>query len=99
MEFYVFLSIVIVLFVVCYGSCITYVKQLRNKNEKRLKDYQVILICVLFGGPALLITYMFKEVRDEDYLNHFRYLISGIVLTILQILLVILLVYFKVLTL
>lgn len=98
MKFIVFFPIIIVLFVICYGSCISYVKKLRNGDDKGLKHYQVILLCVLFGGPALLITYMFKEIREEDVLHHYLYLISGIVLSVLQILLVFLLCYFQVLT-
>lgn len=98
MKFIVFFPIIIVLFVICYGSCISYVKKLRNGDDKGLKHYQVILLCILFGGPALLITYMFKEIREEDILHHHLYLISGIVLSVLQILLVFLLCYFQVLT-
>lgn len=98
MKFIVFFPIIIVLFVICYGSCISYVKKLRNGDDKGLKHYQVILLCILFGGPALLITYMFKEIREEDILHHYLYLISGIALSVLQILLVFLLCYFQVLT-
>ena len=96
MKFIEFFPIVVLLFLVCYGVCITYVKALKTGKEKRLKYYEVILACLLFGGPALLMTYIFKEVRDEDYVHHKIYLISGIVLTILQILLVVLLCSFKV---
>lgn len=98
MKFIVFFPIIIVLFVICYGSCISYVKKLRNGDDKGLKHYQVILLCVLFGEPALLITYMFKEIREEDILHYYLYLISGILLSVLQILLVFLLCYFQVLT-
>lgn len=98
MKFAAFFPIVVVLFLVCYGTCIAYVKGLKENKENRLKHYQVIILCILFGGPALLISYMFKEIREEDYLYHYAYLICGIVFTVLQILLVALLIVFKVLT-
>lgn len=98
MSFTVFFPIIIILFIVCYGACISYVKSLRNGNQKGLKFYQVILLCALFGGPALLITYMFKEIREEDYLHHHCYLLFGILLTMLQVSLVVLLCVFKVIT-
>lgn len=78
-------TIVIVLFITSYMTCIGYVKGLRNNSKNQLKDWQVIIICILFGGPALLITYMFNEVRLADIEHGRRYLISGIVLTVIQI--------------
>ena len=81
----IFATIVIVLFLTSYMSCIGYVKGLKNNSKNQLKDWQTIIICILFGGPALLITYMYSEVRLADIEHNRRYLISGIVLTILQI--------------
>lgn len=89
MNIGIFATIVIVLFLTCYMTCIGYVKGLKNNSPKQLKDWQVIIVCIFFGGPALLITYMFSEVRINDISNNYRYLISGIVLTILQIALVV----------
>lgn len=98
MKFSLFMPIAIVLFLFCYMTCISYVKSLRSSSEKGLKSYQVIILSLLFGGPALLLSYMFKEVREEDCLHHYSYLICGIAFTIVQIVAVTLLCVFGVIT-
>lgn len=88
-------SVVVMGFLLTYLALIAYVKGIRN-DKKTMKDIEVIIIGIFFGGPVLLLGYMFPEVRIEDIDKHNRWLISGIVLTILQILLIVLLCVFKV---
>ena len=97
MEFYYLLIIIIVGILFTYLSCIRYVKGMRLNYEKN-SDLIPIAMGIFFGGPALLITYMFPEIRTADKQLHYRYLICGIVFTSLQILLSILLCVFKVVT-
>lgn len=83
MQFYYYFLIVLLGFLFSYQSAIMYVKCLRN-GDKRFTDLTPILVSIIFGGPVLLLTYMFKEIRDVDKTKKYRYLISGIVLTVLQ---------------
>ena len=94
--YYVFVVILMgILF--SYLECIKYLKGLRGITNE-IPDHYPILVCILFGGPCLLLTYLFSEIRAEDSLHHRRYLICGIVFTILQVTLIFLLIHFKVLT-
>lgn len=96
MSFGLLISFAMIMFVVNYMSALQYLKVLRGESSKNLKWYHIILLCVLFGGPVLLITYIFPEIRFEDSTHHYCYLICGIAFTILQILLIFLLVYYGV---
>lgn len=83
-------------FLLTYMMAITYVKSIRL--EKKTTDLYVLAIGLFFGGPAMLLTYIFPEVRDEDFLHKRRYLVLGIVYTVIEIVLVILLFVFNVIT-
>lgn len=96
MHISILVIIILLGFLTSYMAAIGYVKGIRENLKKHLRDIDVILISIVFGGPALLITYMFSEVRIEDTTHHYRYLICGIVFTILQILIVVLLFVFNV---
>ncbi len=80
-----------------YLQCVRYLKGLRGILSP-VPDHYPILVSIFFGGPVLLLTYLFSDIRDEDAMYKRRYLICGIIFTILQITLVALLIYFKVLT-
>lgn len=88
-------SVIVMGFLLTYLSLIAYIKSIRNE-KKSMKDIEVIIIGIFFGGPALLLGYIFPEIRIEDMDKHKRWLISGIILTILQVTLVTLLCVFKV---
>ncbi len=96
-PFYVLVLIVIFGFIVNYLVMVRHVKNLREPDAKRFNKYEIAACGIFFGGPVLLFSYLFKEIRDEDiFENHYLYLISGIVLTIIQIVAIVLLVYFGV---
>lgn len=94
-----YFAVLIILFgmLFTYLECVKYLKGLRGISSK-VPDHYPILVGIFFGGPVLLLTYLFSDIRIEDSMNKRRYLICGIVFTIVQILIVFLLIYFKVLT-
>ena len=81
-------------FITSYLVDINYLKKLRN-NNKNFPRIEVILANIFFGGPILILFYIFEEFRAEDKLNRRSFLISGIILSILQVVLVYLLFHFK----
>jgi len=94
-----FLFIIIMLgFITSYLVDINYLKKLRN-NEKNYPLWEVVTANVFFGGPSLLLFYIFKEFRDEDKLNNYTFLISGLLLSALQISGIYLLFHFELITL
>ncbi len=80
-----------------YLQSIRYLKGLRGILSP-IPDHYPILVGIFFGGPILLLTYLFSDIRDEDAMHKRRYLICGVVFTIFQTTLVVLLIHFKVLT-
>lgn len=99
LPFYVLVLIIVFGFIVNYMVMVRHVKNLRDPEVKRFNKYEIAACGIFFGGPVLLFSYVFKEIRDEDMFdNHYLYLISGIVLTIIQIVAAVLLVYFDVFT-
>ena len=95
MQFYIYITLVLFGFIFTYWAAIRYIKGLREGSTK-LNDLSVIAFAIFFGGPVLLLTYMFPEVRLEDSVKKHRYLISGVVLSVLQITLTVLLMVFNV---
>lgn len=79
---------------------IRYLKTLRGLiNKHPTTVYEFIATATLLGGPVLLMHYaLFEEDRkaDQTALRSNILLISGIVITIIQIIIVALLFYFKV---
>lgn len=69
---------------------VIYVKALKNGDNKAT-DLLSLILGILFGGPAMLFFYSFSEVRDEDALHKYRFLILGIIYTIIEIVLIIIL--------
>ena len=96
MNIYTFFSIAIIGMLATYAVAIAYINFLQGKAKGKIADWAVILTAIAFGGPALLITYMSKDVRFEDMAHHRRYLIFGILHTLWQAALIFLLIYFKV---
>lgn len=93
MKFYLLVLIILVGIFTNYMVIISNLKRIRNEEES-YKPFEVILCAIFFGGPMLLLSLIFSEYRDLERVNHHLYLISGIVLTILQVLLVYLLIHF-----
>jgi predicted ATP-dependent Lon-type protease len=97
LSFYYFFLICLVGFLGSYLACLAYVKVLRGDSHKNVKDYDVILSSLLFGGPVgLVMELVFKEMRQEDATNHYRLLLSLIGLTIIQVVATYLLFHFNV---
>ena len=95
MQFYIYITLVLFGIIFTHWACIRYVKGLRQQSKNN-SDLYPIAMGIFFGGPSLLISYMFEEVRVEDKFKNYRYLICGITFTILQIVLTVLLIVFKV---
>lgn len=94
-PFYYAIVVILIGILFSYLECIKYLKGLRGITNE-IPDHYPILVSILFGGPCLLLTYIFPEIRAEDSLHHRRYLVCGIIFTVLQIVLIYLLIYFKV---
>jgi len=91
MNFYLLVVLIVVGLLTNYFVMINYLKNLRS-GGKNMNYYEIIGSSVFFGGPILLIFMIFFDVRLEDNSHHHALLISGIILTIIQIVLVTLLI-------
>ena len=90
--------IIIFCMVITYLYSAKYVKELR-KDDGTVKDIPVLFTGFFFGGPALILAYLiFSEIRIEDGVRHYRFLICSTLFTIIQILLVVLLSVFGVIS-
>lgn len=81
-----------------YGTLggIAYVKGVRG-GGRSLPWYELVLTSILLGGPGILLVYLLsKEVRTEDRIHKRAVLISAIVSLLLEVLIIVLLSYFKV---
>jgi hypothetical protein len=92
---YILILVVILGLLSSYLLMINYLKKLRS-GQKTPKPIEMALSCAFFGGPVLLLFYIFSDFRLEDSLHKRVFLISGIIETVLQGLLIFLLIYFKV---
>ena len=89
-----FLFIIIMFgFITSYLVDITYLKKLRS-GGKTFPRWEVILANIFFGGPILLLFYIFEDYRLEDKLNHYSFLISAILLVVIQVTVIFLLFHF-----
>lgn len=80
-------------FLLSFINIITYIKALKNKQKAT--DLVILILGILFGGPAMLFSYLFVEIRDEDMIHKYRYLVLSITYTIIEIILIVLLFYFN----
>lgn len=96
MSVYVLYTIMLLGFLTNYSILIRQVKILRNKEERLIKVWEIALTTIVYGGPAILLMFMFKEFRDLDKQNKHFYLIYGIIITIVQIVVTTLLLVFKI---
>lgn len=93
----VFLSMILG-FLVNYFLGLNYLKGLRGE-KKESKDTTLILCSIVWGSLIYLIMYaIFSEIRNEDKINKYRFLISQIVILVCEVVLLILLIYFNVIT-
>lgn len=95
LPFYILILVVILGLLSSYLLMINYLKKLRG-GQKTPKPIEMALSCIFFGGPILLLFYIFSDFRLEDSMHKRVFLISGIIETLLQGLLIFLLIYFKV---
>ncbi len=96
LDFYILVIIIMAGFLTNYMILLSIVKRVRNNDPKRLPTWEIIASGIFFGGPLMIFFYIFPEYREVDQEQKKAFLISGIILTILQILLVFLLLYFNV---
>lgn len=95
MPIEVFFILFVLGFLSSYFTNLKYLKKLRN-GEENFKRIQIILTSIIFGGPVLLLFYMFDDYRLEDKMHKRGFLITGIIMTILQVILIYLLFHFQV---
>ena len=77
-----------------------YLKYLRGESNSKITDSAVILTSIIWGTPVILFMYcIFREIRFEDAAHKRRLLISCLIILALQIVAVVLLCYFDLLTL
>ncbi len=94
-----FLSFIIG-FISTYIVALKYLRYLRGELKNPINDIALILTSLIWGSPIVLIMYcLFSEFRIEDSVHNHRLLISEIVILIIQIVAVVLLAYFGLLTL
>lgn len=94
-----FLSFIIG-FVSNYILDLKYLKYLRGETSVKYNDIAVILTSIIWGSPVVLFMYaIFSEIRIEDASHSHRLLISEIIILIIQIVAVVLLAVFNLLTL
>ena len=100
MTFATFLLIAGLGVIATYITGIQYLKSLRNQIKNKVSSLALILTSLIFGGPIVLFLYcMFSEIRNQDKLvEKNRMLTSEIVISIAQIILIVLLFVFKVVT-
>ena len=101
MGFSILSALILICIVTNYFACIRYLRGLRGEyDDKKMKDYSLILTSIFWGSPIILILYcVFKEIRDEDHVHKYRLLILEILLFVIEAVGVFLLIYFKVVTL
>lgn len=86
-------------FISTYIVALKYLRFLRGELKNPITDIALILTSIIWGSPIVLFMYcVFPEFRIEDSTKKRRLLISEIVILILQIVAIILLAYFGLLT-
>ena len=97
MSIYLFFTLMVFCLLATYLCSITYVKYLRDNTKKKIRDIDLILVSILFGGPVVFVMWCaFPEIRDEDMVHHHRVLISSIIISLIQITIIVLLFVFGV---
>ena len=92
-SFYVLVIVILFGILTNYLVMIAHIRRLRNDGEG-FKKGEILASAIFFGGPILLLYNIYRDVRDDDP-NHY-YIIFGIIYTVLQVLLVFILIYIKV---
>lgn len=93
-----FLSFIIG-FVSNYILALKYLRFLRGETQTKYTDITLILTSIIWGTPIILFMYcIFPEIRIEDAGKNRRLLISEIIILIIQIVAVVLLGCFGLLT-
>ena len=93
-----FLSFIIG-FVSNYILTLKYLRFLRGETQTKYTDITLILTSIIWGTPIILFMYcIFPEIRIEDASKNRRLLISEIIILIIQIVTVVLLGCFGLLT-
>lgn len=94
---WVFISFIIG-FVTNYLLSLKYLKGLRGES-KAISDITIIITSLIWGSLINLIMYIvFDEFKNEDKIHNHRFLISEIIITVVEISLVVILSLFKVIT-
>ena len=91
---YIFYTVFVLGVFMTYLAGIRYIDGLRGKKDPS-SDWVLIGTGLFFGGIVILILYaLSSEIRLEDATKHRRLLVFGIVFTVLQVLLAVLLTVF-----
>lgn len=98
MSITILILIIVLGFIGTYAIGVGYIKTLRGEQTKRkTKDTDVMLMSLILGAPMMLILYaMCSDIRLEDKVHNYRFLIVGIMNTVVEILVIFLLFYFDV---
>ena len=97
--FEIFFILLVVGLVSNYLLALRYLKGLRGEVTL-IKDINLILCSIVWGTLIIIFMYLiFNEIRMEDKANKYRLIISEIIILILQVVLIFLLFYFKVINL
>ncbi len=95
-EFYYAFLILLLGFLSGVIGSIAYLKGIRGEG-KSYPHYELILSGVLFGSlGVLLVLILSKEIKDEDKMHNHSALFSNLAMLLIQIGIVFLLSYFKV---
>lgn len=96
-SIYIFFSAILICLLGTYMIEIKYLRYIRGERKTKVRDIDVILVSILFGAPVVLVMELcFKEIRIEDSVHKYRMLISSIILSMIQIVVIVLLFYFGV---
>lgn len=97
MSIYLFFTLLLFCLLATYLCSIQYIKYLRKESTRKIRDIDLILVSILFGGPVLVAMWCaFSEIRDEDLVQKHRLIISAIIISIVQIIIIVLLFVFNV---
>jgi len=94
MPLYLLIVLIVIGMLTNYFMLLGHLKKIRNTGEG-LKHYEIILSSIFFGGPLIILFYIFSDFRDDDTPKH-TMLWLGIACTIIESIIIALLIYYKI---
>ena len=95
MPFYLLIVLIIIGTITNYFVMIGNLKKIRS-NGSGFPYGEMIASAIFFGGHILLLSYIFSEIREEDKMHKKAILISGILITVVEVIIIGLLIYSRV---